>query len=506
MPAETHRDDARALADGVLAWFVRDPRRRAALADSCLAWVADHPDEVGDFDLAWLAARAVATGHEHSDEHPPAGDAWVGELMDASVGVRVAVALHHVGGFGVAETARLTRRDHDSTATLIGRIAPPPRSALAALGAPPPAHPVRPAPEPAEPGRSRRPGSRRPGSRRPGSGRRSGLVFWLGAALVAAALVTFGAVASRDRHVPQRSPSSIPRLEPPEVALRSARSPGCENTDDPAQIAATTMSLRISGLDRSVRLVGGTAEAGAPRPLLLDFGDAGTSVDEHVGATRLDAIAQPGGLVVATLAPLGDPPQWNVGATREDPDDVGAAFEVIDRLGESLCIDQSRVVALGHGAGGHLAAAVACAQPSRFAALVQVQGPLVPSSCTTADGLSVLSISAPGDDVYPPKGGEGPGMNAALGGAAARRWAGAVYDVAPVDDALAAWRRLLSCEAPSERDPIGASLVAVATGCAEGGEVWDVRVGGGHAWPEAANGVIEAFLDGRQRVIGTAGR
>ena len=105
MPAETYRDDARALANGVLAWFVRDPRRRAALADSCLAWVADHPDEVGDFDLAWLAARAVATGHEHSDEHPPAGEGWVGELMDASVGVRVAVALHHVGGFGVAETA-----------------------------------------------------------------------------------------------------------------------------------------------------------------------------------------------------------------------------------------------------------------------------------------------------------------------------------------------------------------------------------------------------------------
>jgi polyhydroxybutyrate depolymerase len=274
----------------------------------------------------------------------------------------------------------------------------------------------------------------------------------------------------------------------------------------PAEPGTTEGSMRYDGLDRVYVLsVPDSYDGTTAAPLILNlhgFGQTGslqnstTDMPARAGARGYVVVAPEGAPLRLPAGPAGDAAQqyggrpfWNFfgstgvefdegsGATSApvEPsqlgaDDVGFLSELLDELGDELCIDETRVYATGLSNGAGMTTTLGCERGERLAAIAPVAGVNLTGACADNDPIAVLAIHGDADEAIHYDG------NYLLG---------FEFGNPSVPDRMEEWARRNRCDPePKTDEPAARVERSTWRGCAAGAgtELWTI-VDGTHAWP-----------------------
>lgn len=275
----------------------------------------------------------------------------------------------------------------------------------------------------------------------------------------------------------------------------AAPSTGCGTDAAAVDPGLTQESLDESGTARTYRrfVPAGYVED-APAPLVVDLHGLTMTDDLEAALTGFEDLADDEGFVVVTPQGLGDIPFWNFIAAGNATDDVAFLGDLVDQVGEDLCIDTSRVYATGISNGGLMSSALACRLPDVFAAVAPVSGVTFGSGCEDGPPVSFQAIYGTADSVLPYDGGLGAAIRGflsanPLGESAASpdEQQDQISSIAfpAVEDALAAWADRNGCAAEPDEERVSDEVVRRSWPDCDGGAevVLYVVEGGGHTWP-----------------------
>jgi len=197
----------------------------------------------------------------------------------------------------------------------------------------------------------------------------------------------------------------------------------------------TTRSLDVGGRTRSYVLhVPPAYDGSAPAPLVLDFHALGATGQSTRSSSPYPPVLDPEGVVMAFPDGLRGPAgtAWNVGpCCVEDVDDVAFARAVVEDVRAELCIDASRVYAVGVLTGGGMVHYLACHAADVFAAVAPAAFDLLAENveaCAPSRPVTSISFRGNGPSRVPYEGGPSslvPGMPLTFLGAreTAETWA-----------------------------------------------------------------------------------
>ncbi len=306
-----------------------------------------------------------------------------------------------------------------------------------------------------------------------------------GSCLVVAAALVAGACGGQTQGTTEAGATGAP-----------SSSSGCGSAPSPGSRA---VSLRHDGVDRTTYdLVVPDTRPGEPMAVVVGYHGYGSSAREQAESSGLADRALAEGFVA--VFPHGSdsegstPAYFNV-ETVDDPslaDDVGFTAALLDDVEADLCVDRTRIFAMGMSNGGMFVSTLACALGDRIAAVAPVAGVHLLSDC---DGRPVPLIATHGtaDPVVPldDRGGGFGALGDLLGltdGAAAPlRMFDAVVGT-PAMSWVESWAKRNGCSLDEPEVTVvetGVERTAYA-GCDEGGDVVLQAIeGGGHVWPTA---------------------
>lgn len=281
------------------------------------------------------------------------------------------------------------------------------------------------------------------------------------------ATVTLGALLLAGAAAPAASAAAAPGPEGP------APSAGCGQV--PPQPPGTSEARTITSGDRerSYRLhLPEGYDAARPWPVVLAFhgrGNTGAGTEAFSGLSTLPAVvAYPEG-----VPGVGDDRQAWQGAPYAAPgvDDVAFTGDLLDRLGNDLCVDRSRVYATGKSNGAGFAALLACRASDRIAAIAPVAAALYPDTrtpCAPGRPVPVIDFHGTVDATIPYAGDAGRGLPA-------------------IPDRVADRARRNGCATEPKRSRIEPDITVTRyRDCDGGNEVQHLAVDdGGHTWPGA---------------------
>lgn len=267
------------------------------------------------------------------------------------------------------------------------------------------------------------------------------------------------------------------------------RSPGCDT--DPADAGPRATHERVDitsgGTERWYSQLVPTAYEGEPTPLVVDLHGYLSGSGGQIAMSDLGRVAEQEGFVVATPQGNSDMPYWNAAPHADLPDDVTFVADVIDDVGERLCIDPHRVYVEGFSNGAFLTSLVACRLSDRVAAVAAVAGLLLPADCAPTRAVPMLAIHGTDDRFVSFTGGASPGLDELTWNEEST----AAFDGLPwaeVTTTAAAWAELQECGPEPTRTPVGDAVELIEyTECSDDSAVQLYVVdGGGHAWPGSA--------------------
>lgn len=302
--------------------------------------------------------------------------------------------------------------------------------------------------------------------------------------LVAAVAVTAGACSGKTESTGETG-----------AGAASSRSSGC---DKPPSPGSRTVSLRHDGIDRTYDIVVPDAKPGEPMAVVLGFHGFGGSAPEQARVSRLGEHARAEGFVA--VFPQGSDaggtsPAYHNLETVDEPslaDDVGFTAALLDDVEADVCVDRTRVFAMGLSNGGMFVSTLACMLGDRIAAVAPVAGVHLLPDCGGRP-VPIVVTHGTADPLVPFDDGTG-GLVAladliGLEGEIAQqlRMFEAVVDT-PASSWVESWAKHNGCslDAPEVTD-LGSGVERVTyTGCDAGGDVVLQEIeGGGHEWPTA---------------------
>jgi polyhydroxybutyrate depolymerase len=256
-------------------------------------------------------------------------------------------------------------------------------------------------------------------------------------------------------------------------AVADASGPAAATTaDESVGTLASLHTLVVGGLNRTYRAYTPTGTPGR-WPLLVVLHGRGQSAQAAISQTGFLGLARRGQAVV--IYPDGVGRSWNAGngccgiaATRRLPD-AGFIRAVVADSMHTLPVDAARVYLVGYSNGGKLGYALACGEPTPFAAMATYgAAPLAACPAGTAPVSAMLAAGAR-DTILP------------FGGAPKAR------PPLPSNRAAVSWL-LAQDRCPPTPVTSTAGRATVATwSCAGGSEVVSVVYPGvGHSWPSAS--------------------
>jgi polyhydroxybutyrate depolymerase len=249
--------------------------------------------------------------------------------------------------------------------------------------------------------------------------------------------------------------------------------------------------LTSSGTQRSANLyVPASYDASHAVPLVLVFHGWLETADQIENVTGLDAVADQMGFVVAYGQGLDN--SWNAGkccgtsAANQVPD-VQFVKDLLDSIGQTICVDQKRIYATGFSNGGMFSSRLGCDLADRIAAVGPVAGPIDEDGCAPSRPIAVIEFHGTADIVVP-YGGFGTG--------------GAVS----VADAIAFWKQNAGCTdaTPATVYQKGDATCTEYSQCAAGVAIRLCTIDqGGHQWPggqPAGIGKVSTDINASQEI------
>jgi len=214
-------------------------------------------------------------------------------------------------------------------------------------------------------------------------------------------------------------------------------------------------------------------------PLIINLHGYGSSAEEQMAYTGMNAVADTAGFIVVYPdavgrrwnSGIGDNPSWPT----PDVDDVGFIDALIEALGERYEIDSTRVYACGMSNGGFMSCKLACELSHKIRAAASVTGIIstgTVSSCSPHKAIPMLFMFGTQDPTVPYLGTAG--------------WHSA-------EETVRHFSALNSCSVSdtvfmTDRDPKDESTATRITCEDSTGNkrvVFYKIVGGGHTWPGA---------------------
>jgi poly(3-hydroxybutyrate) depolymerase len=237
-------------------------------------------------------------------------------------------------------------------------------------------------------------------------------------------------------------------------------SPGC-GTSTAAPVVNQRRDLDIGGSARWFLHTVPTAHDGdTPLPLVVDFHGLSEGATIHTSMSEASTFAEQEGFVVAFPHGRFDPVRWDAADQSDANEDLVFVDTILETLGDELCLDESRVYAMGLSYGAFMTSMVTCARSDTFAAVAPVAGVRAPDPCPQARDVPLLSFHGTEDPIL-------------------------AYASYPI--AAATWAERNGCD-PTPTDTV---LTPEVTH-----RVWDcpkdaavefyVLPGGGHSWPGSA--------------------
>jgi polyhydroxybutyrate depolymerase len=230
-----------------------------------------------------------------------------------------------------------------------------------------------------------------------------------------------------------------------------------------AQPLDATWMIDVAGTQRSADVHVPTSYATTtPTAVVLDFhGLYGNAADEEA-LTSVDVNADAAGFIAVHPQSATSPGSWNAGsccgsASANNVDDMAYVAALLDALEAKLCVDPSRVFAMGMSNGGYMSHRLGCEMADRIAAIGPVAGAIALSSCTPSRPVPVFEIHGDADPLVPYSYGK---------------------------QSAADWTAIDGCTTTTTSYQQGVATCVTHGGCTSGADVTFCTIaGGGHQWP-----------------------
>ncbi|MBM3675948.1 MAG: hypothetical protein FJW88_13595 [Actinobacteria bacterium] len=271
-----------------------------------------------------------------------------------------------------------------------------------------------------------------------------------------------------------------------------APSKGCTGASAAEPVAHGKVTISSSGAERWYwQDVPPAHDGETPVPVVVDFHGYSEGADVHLQMSGLGDYGKEQGFVTITPQGQGAVPRWDPapGST-----DMVFVEDLLDQVGEQLCIDTNRVYSTGLSNGAMMTSAVACELADRFAAAAPVAGVQDPDGCDPARVVPAVAFHGTADEFVPYDGGygdkaaslpspDGSGKTLGESGALER----ARPERASVPEITAAWAKRNGCDTEPTETEVAPDVTRIAYDCPDGADVEFYRVdGGGHSWPGSA--------------------
>ena len=231
-----------------------------------------------------------------------------------------------------------------------------------------------------------------------------------------------------------------------------------------AQPLDSTWTVMVNGVARTANVhVPASYDPTKPTPVVLNIHGLTSTADQQAQISHAIAKSDSAGFVVvhpqADTSPI---TSWNAGtccdpASSSNNDDMGFMTALLDQLDATLCVDDSRVFAMGLSNGAYMSYRLACELDDRIAAVGPVAGSLVYSPCTPTRPMPLFAVHGDADPLV---------MYS--------------YDVTSTDE----WSQANGCTTSMQTYQNGDATCVTHSGCNAGADVVFCTIsGGGHQWP-----------------------
>lgn len=169
---------------------------------------------------------------------------------------------------------------------------------------------------------------------------------------------------------------------------------------------------------------------------------------------------------------------WQGAPYSSRSNDVMFTAKILDELQAALCVDKTRIYAVGFSNGGAFASLLSCTLPDRFAAYAVISGAMYAPSgqCKPPKPTPLLNIHGDNDPVVP------------YGGSSIRR-------LPSIDTWVDTRAEFNGCTAPTTAGSDFGQAITTWNDCKNGATVQNIRVvGGGHRWGMVSNEYLWQFL------------
>jgi polyhydroxybutyrate depolymerase len=244
----------------------------------------------------------------------------------------------------------------------------------------------------------------------------------------------------------------------------------------PNRTSATAGTIVSSGQKRNYLLyIPKSYDPAKPTPLVITLHTSMSWDSAAMAISQWNSVADDNGFLVVYPEGTGRGPKSWAMVGSETParmPDVLFIAALIDKLGASYNIDQTRIYANGMSNGGGMAFVLSCTLSDRIAAVGMVSAGLDPdwNWCTDHRPVPVIAFHGTGDPICPYNGGPS-------------KLGGGMFPNVP--EFFAEWSRRNQC-GPNSIESMGAADVTLLqyTGCANEADVVFYTIKGeGHQWP-----------------------
>lgn len=265
-------------------------------------------------------------------------------------------------------------------------------------------------------------------------------------------------------------------------------SPGCVAGAGEATVEADR-SIDVNGVARRYLMtIPEQRDTTEPMPVVFDFHGLMEGADIHSKMTGYSQLAQQEGFVVVFPEGTGDPVRWDTSGDPAANADLAFFDALLAEVGDTACIDTSRVYATGLSNGAMFTSYLVCERSEVIAAAAPVAGVTDIEPCPAEEPVPLFAIHGTADPILLFNGGvDASALHAIVDPESQPETttepsANLEGDGYPA--AVRAFADRNGCEPEPVDSQVGTEVIHRTYDCPPGADVeFMVVTGGGHSWP-----------------------